>query len=225
MTGKFFFYKVRLVPAKNITKIFVSNSFYHLYNRGANKQQIFLDDNDYTVFLSFLKRYLTKSKNKPLHLFDQVQLIAYCLMPNHFHLLLKQKNKQSITNFMRAVSNSYVQYFNKKYHRTGPLFENTYKAILLEDENYLLYLTKYIHLNPLAITDDESQKSKNLVQYPYSSYANYLGEKETSWVYTEDILSFFNGRQQSPKNTFFDYQNFVEGGQELEELIIKVKID
>ena len=177
------------MPSKNSVKLYVENGYYHVYNRGIDKREIFIDKTDYSVFLNLLKRYLTppeqnidkNNKNKVgpriyryrTDLYKKIQLISYCLMPNHFHLMIKQATKEAMTDIMRALTNSYVVYFNKKYKRSGPLFSGKYKAILIEGESYLLHLTRYIHLNPMALGITRS----DLVNYPYSSYASYLERK------------------------------------------------
>jgi putative transposase len=199
------------MPAKNVIKLYVENGWYHLYNRGIEKRDIFLDEQDYKVFLHYFKRYLTQSSDlvdeiKPRFkndLFDKIQLVSYCLMPNHFHLLVKQAEKNTIIDFMRALSNSYTHYFNQKYQRIGPLFQGAYKGILINEEPYLLHLSRYIHLNPLEIYNPaESGEVKprtrfHLVDYPYSSYGEYLGLRKTEWIHPDEILSFFKTAQRT----------------------------
>lgn len=202
-------------------KIYVENGYYHAYNRGVEKRNIFLDEQDYKVFLHYLKRYLTESKPSPLEisprfrtdLFDKIQLVAYCLMPNHFHLLLKQFTKEALTEFMRALQNSYVRYFNEKHDRVGTLFQGTYKAVLVETESYLLHLARYIHLNPLELHQFhqvEPGTRFNLVGYSYSSYGDYLSKRKTEWIHPEEILSFFKSAQKASLKDILSYQSFVE---------------
>lgn len=207
------------MPAKNIVKLYIENGFYHAFNRGAENHDIFLEEQDYKVFLHFLKRYLTEPPKDPNRLkppfrgdlFDQVELIAYCLMPNHFHLMLKQRAKEAMTELIRALSNSYVRYFNKKYKRAGSLFQSTYKAVLVESEPQLLHLTRYIHLNPLNTKEVRPLKRSNLIKkYPYSSYLDYLGERHTTWLHPEEILAFFKTAQRTGLKDILSYQSFVE---------------
>ena len=131
------------VPAKNSIKLYLADSYYHIYNRGVEKRKIFQDDEDYKVFLSYLKIYLEPPKKqektefkinnavfrgvkRPLNNFNsQIELIAYCLMPNHFHLLVYQKTEKAMEFFMRSLGTKYSQYFNKKYDRVGYLFQGT----------------------------------------------------------------------------------------------------
>lgn len=218
-----------MVPAKNIIKIYLENGHYHLYNRGVDKRDIFLDEQDYKVFLHFLKRYLTKPPDSPdkirpgwkIDLFDKVNLLAYCLMSNHFHFLIQQVTKSAIADFMQALNNSYVRYFNKKYERVGPLFQGTYKGVLIDNDIYLLHLTRYIHLNSLEVpgevtpgTTGTTSTRNSLLSYPYSSYCEYLGQRKTDWIHPEGILAFFKNNQEGNLKNPLSYQSFVENFKE-----------
>ena len=151
------------MPAKNAIKEYHENGYYHLYNRGVNKGLIFSDDHDYKTFLYYLKLYLCSEELQVeyLKLFpsrklknycDRLKLLAYSLMPNHFHLLVWQKDADAINHFMRSLIVKYAMYFNKKYKRIGPLFQGVYKAVQVENEQQLIYLSKYIHRNPIVLT-------------------------------------------------------------------------
>lgn len=210
------------MPKKNVVKTYVTNGHYHIYNRGVEKRDIFLDTQDYKVFLKYLKDYLSpiKDKKKSSKTFSlrgstfkgiprqtknynkKVELLAYCLMPNHFHLLIKQNKKEVMKNFMQSLATRYSMYFNKKYDRVGSLFQGNYKAVLITKDQYLLHLSRYIHLNP-------SQYTSNLLE-AYSSYAEYLGKRKTKWINTNPILAFFSQSkiQELKKNN--SYKDFVE---------------
>ena len=168
------------MPYKNTIRHYASGLYYHIYNRGVEKRTIFYDDKDYIKFLSTIKYYLTP-KDQDLKkaiketifrrskLEDkELELLCYCLMPNHFHFLIKQNTQNGITRFMRRLSNTYVKYFNKKYDRVGTLFQGKFKAVLVETNEYLLHLSRYIHRNPLELGIDQ------IVNYSYSSYPNYI---------------------------------------------------
>lgn len=223
------------MPSKNSLKIYLENSYYHVYNRGVEKRTIFQDEEDYKVFLNYLKIYLeppqeTKPQEiqiynstfkailRPLNNFNkEVDLIAYCLMPNHFHLLIYQKPKTAIEFFMRSIGTKYSQYFNKKYNRVGYLFQGTYKAVLIQEDPYLLHLTRYIHLNPLK---------ESPLRYPYSSYGDYLGARKTNWVKPQKILDYFKSAQKSSLKDIMSYQSFVEDYQrDSSEIIGDLAID
>lgn len=214
------------MPSKNSIKLYVENGHYHIYNRGVEKRNIFLDDQDYRVFLNLLRVYLSPSQENFIHPFaelslftqrvrplkcfaEDINLLAYCLMPNHFHLLINQSPKDGMAKFIQALGTSYTIYFNKKYDRVGPLFQGPYKAALILDDPYLLHVSRYIHLNPIELT-----RPRLVNEYPFSSYAYYLGKKDAVWVKTEPILSYFKTAKRSGLKDFFSYQSFVEDNQE-----------
>lgn len=172
-----------VMPSRNVTKQYVADSFYHVYNRGVNKQNIFLDDQDYTVFLGLMKRYLSRdvekmpNRLKYVSYVEQVELLTYCLMPNHFHLLLYQIDKEGMKLLLKSVSVSYSMYFNKKYRRVGALFQQRYRAVRMESDSQLLHASRYIHLNP-----------KDFRQWKWSSIGYYIGDKSADWVKPERVL-------------------------------------
>ncbi|MBM4402581.1 MAG: transposase [Candidatus Cloacimonetes bacterium] len=208
------------MPAKNSVKVYIENGFYHIYNRGVEERIIFTDKQDYTVFLHYLKRYLSPPE-KPnevgprwkFDLYEKIRLLAYCLMPNHFHLLIKQFPANGITEFMRALTNAYTRYFNEKHERIGHLFQGRYKAILVDTEPYLLHLSRYIHLNPIGLNEVQPGKLVEYpFEYPYSSYADYLRKRNTKWLHPEEILAFFKfekAKRTMPPN-ILTYKAFVE---------------
>jgi putative transposase len=234
------------MPARNRIKPYLASSCYHLYNRGVAKQKIYCDDQDYAVFLSYLKNYLEpkdelmlqqiianpksgwKEKDKAIKLlrlnnfFDNIELMCYVLMPNHFHFLIKQKEADAIDRFMNSLCTRYTMYFNKKYKRVGPLFQSVYKAGVMKSDNQLLYLTRYIHRNPLALGRQDRVSSRILLTYPLSSYSEYIKLRKTAWVYPASILDQFS------KTGCTSYQSFVEDNDSEENMISiisQVKID
>lgn len=223
------------MPQRNSIKQYLAGGYYHLYNRGVEKRSIFEDDQDFGVFLSYLKTYLShKNKDdlqeqlsnpklpwsekdkilKKLRLknfFGKIGLLAYCLMPNHYHLLVKQSSENDIVYFMRSLNTRYVVYFNKKYNRVGPLFQGVYKAVRIETDEQLIYLSAYIHRNP-----SDTQKGlslQKLISSP-SSLPEYLGARKTSWVKEKDILSLFS---KSNRNT--TYEKFILGHPNINHII------
>lgn len=222
------------MPARNTIKTYLENSYYHIYNRGVGREDIFRAEQDYKIFLHFLKRYLTKPPESPNQvrplwrsdLYDKINLIAYCLVPNHFHLMVKQTVKEAIAKFMQALSNSYVRYFNEKYERFGPLFQGRYKAVLVKDDSYLLHLTRYIHSNPLDLKEVRPRGRSDLIEYPYSSYGDYLGKRKKSWIHPKEILAFFKTAQKTSLKDILSYQSFVENYKEdSKEIIGEIAID
>ena len=213
------------MPAKNSIKQYLENGYYHIYNRGVEKRLIFLDQQDYLVILNYLKEYLLpkdekslreqlsnptttyREKDKILRILrlnnfaDEITLLAYCLMPNHFHFFVKQKSAQSIDSFMQSLGTRYAMYFNRKCKRVGSLFQAVYKAVLVTHEEQFVYLSKYIHKQALASKGETLQGWK---EQP-SSYPEYLGRRKTEWVHPEEVLSYFS--ETNPK---LSYQAFVE---------------
>lgn len=213
------------MPSRNRLKIYLENSYYHLYNRGVEKRDIFLDAQDYKTLLSYLKIYLSPTNSKDntyesrklKNFSDSIELLAYCLMPNHYHFLIKQSPSRAIAEFMQALFTKYTIYFNRKFNRVGTLFQDRYKAVLIDTEAHLIYLTKYIHRNPNSSSRPGLEVDQNIsikkspssaehtinstLNYPYSSLHNYLGRANQSWLHTDHILPIF-------KSTL-DYKSFI----------------
>lgn len=177
------------MPTKNVAKVFVPNAFFHVYNRGWNLGKIFLDETDYIYFESLLARHLSpqpvEDSNGKLykHFYSDVHLVAYCLMGNHFHLLLYQYDESAITRLMTSLITAYTAYFNKRHKRRGSLFESTYKAVWIGNDTQLQHITRYIHLN----------HAKYAI-WKHSSYQDYLSSARV-WVEPDPILELFPSRQ------------------------------
>lgn len=204
------------MPAKNSVKIYLENSYYHVYNRGAGKSNIFEDNQDYIVFLHYLEKYLNPTKENSFA--SAVKLLAYCLMPNHFHLLIHQNGRDGLMKFMRALCTSYAMYFNKRHERSGTLFQGIYKAANIESDSYLLHLSRYIHLNPQG----------NWRNYQYSSYQAYSGNQKFSWLDPTPVLDYFKSAKRQIGNVanYFSYEAFVEEYKEdSKKMIGEVVID
>lgn len=190
------------MPSRNIVKEFVPESYYHIYMRGIEKRAIFLDEKDYAVFLGQLKKYLsgdsfnTDNRHEFKVFKNEIKLLAYCLMPNHVHLFVYQTPKTAITDLMRRINTGYVMYFNNRYNRVGGLFQGSYKASRIDEDAYLDHISRYIHLNP-----------KDHVNWPYSSYQNYLGNKTSAWLNTSVILGLFDNDWQKYKEFIDDYRD------------------
>ncbi len=194
------------MPSRNRIKAYSSDSYYHIYNRGVNKQKIFIDDEDHRVFLNLFKRYLSKAPVKDNKgreydwLYEQLKLLSYCIMPNHFHLFIFQNESTAMERLTRRVFTSYTQYFNKKYHRVGPLFQSRYKASLILSESYLLHISRYIHRNP-----------KDYSNYKYSSYKYFLGVHDCpEWLNAQALLDMFDNDTSHYQAFVEDYKNYKE---------------
>ncbi len=175
------------MPTRNSIKVYGEEQYYHVYNRGVNKADIFREDVDYVFFLHLLKRHLSSKERtdsygrKVRNYRDEIELNAYCLMSNHFHLLLYLKQKDGLVHLMRSVMTTYTMYFNKKYDRTGTLYEGVFLASPITNDFYLWHVTRYIHLNPAGI-------GKKFRTYPYSSIDYFSGSKHSSWVHPERLV-------------------------------------
>ncbi|MEK6756174.1 MAG: transposase [Bacteroidota bacterium] len=167
---------------------FLSENYYHLYNRGNNKQHIFLEDQNYRFFLKQLHHYFDP---------QGVELDAYCLMPNHYHLLIRLEHEVDFSNLMRSFSTSYVKSFNSWHNRTGHLFEGNFRARLIDEDRYLTHLCRYIHLNPVTA---------GFVQFPqdwqYSDYVEWISDSAPDNLPNIRVRKQFFGTAQ-------DYQSFV----------------
>jgi putative transposase len=195
------------MPAKNLRRINEDGIYLHIYNTGIEKRAIFNEEEDYQVFLNYLKEYLTDPRDhrsvkksfevrghtfqgtphQPKNYFNHIELLAYSLLPDHFHLILHQKTRGSLEKFIRSLCTRYSMYFNKKYQRSGSLFAGPYKSVQLQDKTQLSNLTAFLH-----------KSSQN-----FSSYPEYLGARETSWIQSKVILSEFDKEGK-------DYKNFLE---------------
>lgn len=198
----------------------VSGEYYHIFNRGVNKLPIFSDVRDYKRFIKSVLYYQIEGPKPRFSLFTPltinidgnekiVEILCYCLMPNHFHFLLRQIKNNGITEFLGKFSNSYTKYFNIKHGRVGPILQGEFKSVLVENNEQLLHLSRYIHLNPLI-----SGVIQKLENYQWSSYPEYLGISATDICSKDTILGQFQETQ--------DYKQFVldqaSYGMELEYL-------
>lgn len=197
------------MPSKNIEKDYLEDAYYHVYNRGVNKRVIFKDSQDYAVFLNLFKRYLSKNSAKDDKgreydwLYERVEVLSFCLMPNHFHILVYQHDKDAMTKLMRGILTAYTMYFNKKYKRLGPLFQDRFKASRITEDAYLMHISRYIHLNP------SSYKTWEFSSFPY-----YIGSKKAEWVRPERILELFE---------MTSYEDFVADYQEHKQVLDDLK--
>jgi len=234
------------MPGRNTIKTYIENTYYHLYNRGVEKQKIFRDDQDHAVFLSYLKTYLEpkdeislqqiisdterswREKDQAIKLLrlnnfsDTITLLSYCLMSNHFHFLVKQTESNAIDHFMNSLCTRFTMYFNKKYKRVGPLFQSVYKAVMIRNNEQLFHITRYIHKNPIAHMRADRIEHRLLASFSYSSYQEYLGLRKTTWVKCESVLTQFL------EKGLLSYQSFVEDvdqEENMQRMIQSISLD
>jgi len=208
----------------------VAGQFYHVFNRGIASQPTFFDQRDYQRLMEVIpfyknnrppfkySKYLSLTLEERALLWEQlvkakdflVEIVAYSLMPNHFHFLLKQLKENGIRKFIANTINSYTKYFNTKRKRSGPLFQGRFKAVRVENDEQLLYLSRYIHLQPY--TSYLVRNLKHLENYPYSSFPEYLGRIKEEVCNKEIILGNFKSKEKYKEFVFdnADYQRKLE---------------
>ncbi len=163
------------------------------------------------MFLRLLARYLSPEEAKDPYgvsypnFYNKTDLLAFCLMPNHFHLLVFQRQAKALTSLMQSVMTSYSRYFNKKYGRSGSLFESRFRASLISDDAYLMHITRYIHLNP-----------RHWREYEYSSLPYYLQRAQETWLRPERMLELF----ASPSE-YFKFVGDYEENKKMRDIIKK----
>ena len=213
--------------------VLATGEVYHLFNRGNAYRPIFLTVRDYQRFLKTinfyrylflplrLSKYLILSRNKRKELQKQlnekgkflVEIFSFCLMPNHYHLLLKQVEDKGISKYLSQVQNSYSRYFNVKRKKAGSVFQGHFRAKRVETDEQLIHLSRYIHLNPYSSYIVKS--INDLKIYPWSSLPGYLGESNYSFVKEDFILDLFKDKK--------DYQDFVFNQADYQRELEKIK--
>ena len=212
---------------------FSEGEYYHIYNRGVDKRDIFMEGKDYLRFQKML--YVANSikpvvyktiQGVPLDKIEREELVvaigAYCLMTNHFHILVKEISEGGITRFMEKLGTGYSMYFNKKYDRTGFLFQGNFKAEHVDNDEYLKYLYSYIHLNPVKLIDstwkevgirDAEKTRAYLENYHSSSYPDYLGvDREEKLILSKNEFPEYFDKPKDFKEYINDWLEFVKNG-------------
>jgi putative transposase len=167
---------------------FRAGQYYHVYNRGVNRQPIFLAKENWGFFIQRLREYFLP---------EYADIIAYCLMPTHYHLSVHLHHDDFGMQVMQPFGTSYTKAINKQHDRVGPLFQGRFRAVLVKDDAYLTNLTKYIHLNPV-----KAGLVKEPTAWPYSSYSDYIGLRDGTLPKPMIILNRFPSRQA--------YRTYVE---------------
>lgn len=220
------------MPRRN--EKFVTDQIYHVFNRGVARMSIYSSSSDFKRFLDLAEYYLhadtpvsfSHFKKLALEKRDEifytlkrenklnVEVLAFCLMDNHYHYLLKQAGENGIKIFMSNLQNGYAKYYNVKHKRTGPLLQPMFKAVRIETDEQLIHVSRYIHLNP---STDYKVTIEELADYPWSSFATYISKKPNtySFIKTDNILGFFKNNAE--------YREFVFDQAEYQRELSKIK--
>jgi putative transposase len=189
-----------IMPSRNsVYRQDAADCYYHVYGRGMRREEIFMDEQDYKVFINLLKRYFGAKPDRDnqgrlrKNYHNELELLAFCLMPNHFHLLFHQIEKGAIAKAMQGIILCYGKYFNHKHKKYGSLLESRYKSSLILDDNYLIHASRYIHLNP----DDYENWS-------WSSLPYYTRNWSADWIKPSFIESVVRA------NHYLSYKKFVD---------------
>ena len=210
-----------------LRKVILANGeTYHIFNRGLRQSSIF-SDIEFSLFLMATRYYL---QSNPLTKFSRyrkkpdeykidlskklVKVIAYCLMPDHFHFILTQLKENGISNFIHRLTTSYSHYYNLKHEQRGPVFESRFKAVRVENQDQLIHLSRYIHLNPATgfLVEDP-------IEYEYSSYKIYLGEHDSDFVDPSDVMVDFSSQKQYRKFVL-DQKDYQRELKQMREFIL-----
>lgn len=212
--------------------ILANGEIYHVVNRGLEKRPTFDRQAEYeraVMAFSFyqhlrLPMRLSHFLNLPIEerksqwqYIEQknprrVEILAYCLMPNHFHLLLRQKTDNAISRFLADVTNSYTRYFNTRHNgRKGPIFEGSFRSVRIESEEQLLHVSRYIHINPVV---SYLVAYKNLAMYPWSSFSEYIDPGKRGMCQTKAVLGLFSSAEAYAQFCF----DQIDYGKKLEQI-------
>jgi len=223
------------MPGRNIQ--LVNGNYYHVLNRGVASQKIFNCERDYFQFIDRMKYY--QNNNLPIgfaQLMDLplrtkndlikqvlnkkdfvVEILAYCLMPNHFHLILKQLADNGISKFISNLTNGYTRYYNIKHKRIGPIFQGKFKAIEVESDEQLAHLSRYVHSNPFSAGIIKSLKE--LAEYPYSSFAEFI-EGKVGIVDNSVVMGQFTS-PDSYRKFVFEHADYQQSLQVIKKLTLE----
>lgn len=206
------------MPMKFVTRTFKSNAYYHVFNRGMGGREIFLDKEDYETFLYYLEIYTAPVESVAAkfpklsqrlirnNLNEEVKLISYVLMPNHFHLILKQKSARALPRLLKQVSNAYTTYFKAKYKSLGGVMQGRYRAVLIESEFLLVQMVRFVHRNPVSAGFSLDPRT-----YVWSSINDHSEENE--------LLNSFGGVEEWDR-FHLDLDSFEANLQKIKQLTI-----
>lgn len=196
---------------------------YHIFNRSLRQMPLFTNKREFDLFLAATKYYIQQNPPVKFSFYRHqpkkykidlsktlIKIIAYCLMPDHFHFILTQLEKEGIKTFVHRLATSYSHYFNLKYNQKGPVFESKFKAVRVESQEQLIHLSRYIHLNPVTnfLVEDP-------IEYNYSSYGFYLHGGNFDLIDCSDVMASFH----SPES----YKKFVLDQKDYQRELKRIK--
>lgn len=212
----------------------VNDHYYHIFNRGVNKQQIFTNRYDYKRMMDTIRYYKYQNRHLKFSSFlnlgsslrsevwkmmekskSYIDIIAFCLMPNHFHLLIKQNLDSGVSKFLSEIQNSYTRYFNLRHDRTGHLFQGQFKSVLIQSDEQLQHVSRYIHLNPYSSAIIKSLN--DLEKYEWSSIDEYLSDKDYTLCNKNYLIN------TNMFKTRFDYNKFVHNNADYQKQLEGIK--
>jgi putative transposase len=212
-------------------KEFAPGEVYHVYNRGNGKQDIFLDNSDYTFFIARLKEYLflkpyesiPSANRKYTYVREPIPegsftMLCYCLMPNHFHFVVKQNGDIPVSKLISKLCTGYSIYINKKYEHTGGVFQGCFKSVNVKGDEYLSWLSAYIHQNPKV-----GDLVKDLEDYEWSSYLDYVGLRNDELCDKSLILGIFDDNKKEYKKFVSSSYDIIKG-KKLMKVDLNIKI-
>lgn len=203
----------------------VNGAYYHIYNRSVMGMPIFRRNSEYEIFLESARYYLQFNPpvrfsfyriNRDKYVLDFRKklstIISFCIMPNHFHFLLRQDAEEGIKKYIQKLTNSYSHYFAKKNNYRGHVFERNFQAVLVEDDEQLIHLSRYIHLNPVT-----AYLVENPLEYRYSSYSVYLNKSKSDLTDPRPIMDLFKTAKKYETFTMDqkDYQRTLNANRHL----------
>jgi len=184
-------------------EIFKLGSIFHVYNRGCNRSKIFFEEDNYVFLLQKIKLFTLKFN---------ISVLAYCLMPNHYHLLLKQNSEKPLNKCVQFIFNSYSKAINKMYKKSGTLFEGKFKSVEV-DEGEVLKVCRYIHRNPL-----DDKLVNNLEDWKYSNYLEWIGKRNRA-LYDKELIKKHFSKPELYKKYVLEYYSDKQAANELREYI------
>ncbi len=184
----------------------MKGNYYHIYNRGIDNRPIFFNDDNYHYFIRLMKEN---------HKRYNISILVYCLIPNHFHILVQQKSEIDVSRFVQSLNNAFVQGINKQLKRKGTLYEGRTQTKLIQDEDYLMHVCRYIHLNPI-----KHNLVKNISDWEFSNFQTCINGENDELTEMNFIVELF-GSRDSYKEFVEDYIPIMEEKSTMKEYVLE----